>query len=402
VLLAKDARDEVTQEHCNLESGFDIDTSSSSPNHVSLRFQHEHKSTEAKEGDTKPLQTRKLPETLQKVMEHIFPLEIHSRLRDNKYQCVASLVSTPSKRCMIRRPSAPDWIFRKLSGCNTDVTYSGLLNNIRSLVQAVMCDSHQNVVLSSPSIVKIQELVPNQSHLSNGECSYLRMWIVQSRSASNQDESEEGASESESISPSNSQESESDANHGESEESGSGSDSASDVEDDAYSALTDLRNVSENDVGWVIGLGSLNGHQLAQAPYLRMLFLSRTSNKQMSMIRTVLAAGAMTGHRFRRFGELHSFNDLLEEPNTPFVGSCVNKEGFKRSQVDSGMVRWQYFRKILALRSQSACTTVLCSSSFDFTEDEWATLEDSAKHATEAYHSPTQVKRLLGRKFAAM
>jgi hypothetical protein len=109
-------------------------------------------------------------------MEHVFPLEIHSRLKGDPYLCVASLGSGPSKQCKVRRPSAPDWIFKKLSACNTDVTYSELLTHIGSLVQAVMCRPHYKTVLSGPSIVEIQKIVSDQAHLSNEDCSYLRAW----------------------------------------------------------------------------------------------------------------------------------------------------------------------------------------------------------------------------------
>jgi hypothetical protein len=112
----------------------------------------------------------------------------------------------------------------------------------------------------------------------------------ESESASDQDESEKSGSESKSIFHSDGEESENAPYHGEKEESesestlhsnsgeiernsgqdesgesGSGSDPASDVEDDAYSASADLRNVTEDDVRWVAGLGSLTGHQITQA-----------------------------------------------------------------------------------------------------------------------------------------
>lgn len=177
VLLAKNAHDVINQEHCNFKPGFDFDTSRGLPSLVSSRFQYQHKSTEAQKEHVKPLQTDNLPDTLQELLEHIFPLEIHSRLRDNQYQCVASLATTPPRQCTKGRPSIPDWICKKLYSCNTDVTYSELLNHIGSLVQAVMCALHQTTVLSSPSIAKIQELGSKQSHLSKEDCLCLQMWI---------------------------------------------------------------------------------------------------------------------------------------------------------------------------------------------------------------------------------
>jgi hypothetical protein len=105
-------------------------------------------------------------------------------------------------------------------------------------------------------------------------------------------------------------------------------------------------------------------------------------------------------------------DDLLKDINALLSGAPINRNAFKRQQVDwqigsvlrrmsslSTQFRWRCFRKTLALRSQGVCAALLCSSSFDFSEDEWAALEDSAKHAAEAYYPPTKVERLLGRKF---
>jgi hypothetical protein len=134
------------------------------------------------------------------------------------------------------------------------------------------------------------------------------------------------------------------------------------------------------------------------------------------MILTVLGTGAMTDDRCRWFRGDDLSDDLLKETNTLFLGSCITKKVFERQEVNwvsrRGVCdsvsrtsdppgRWQCFHKTLALRSQGVCATLLCSSSFDFTEDEWATLENSAKHAAEACYSPTRVGRLLGRNFVA-
>ncbi|KAF2818062.1 hypothetical protein CC86DRAFT_461261 [Ophiobolus disseminans] len=229
-----------------------------------------------------------------------------------------------------------------------------------------------------------------------------------------QDESEEFASRSGSDSDSDAVER--NFSQDETGESGSDSDLVSDVEDDANSTSTDGRNVTEDDVAWVIGLGSLNGHQLAQTPYLRVLFMSRTLDVQFSMIRTTVGAGAMADDRYEWFGEDDLLDDLLKEINDFFPDFLLEKKAFMRHENRKigialrrmrypdadAQFRWRCFRKALAMRSRDVCAALLCSESFNFSEFEWATLENSAKHATEAYYSPTQVKRLLDRNFSEM
>ncbi|CAO2657104.1 Nn.00g032300.m01.CDS01 [Neocucurbitaria sp. VM-36] len=207
-----------------------------------------------------------------------------------------------------------------------------------------------------------------------------------------------------------------DFNQDETGESGIDSEPDSDVEDDANSVSTDVRNVTEDDIAWVIGLGSLNGYQLARTPYLRELFISRTPDEQLSMIRTVLGAGVMAGDRYHWFDEEDLLDDLVKEikgilgKNFFFINrkAFINQEGWiirvalrrMAGPEANAQVRWRCFRKALAMRSQGVCAALLCSESFNFSEYEWATLENSAKHAAEAYYSPTQVEWLLGRQFS--
>jgi predicted GIY-YIG superfamily endonuclease len=153
-----------------------MDTSSSSPHYASLQSLQQHGNPEAKEDEIKPLQKQKLPGPLQSVLEHIGLLKFPSRLRDNEFQCVASVLRLPHTRCTNSRPSAPAWIFKKLAECSTDTTYSEFLYHFGGLVQAVMCGLHRNVLLSK-YIATIVRLFPSQSHLSNKDCLYLRSWI---------------------------------------------------------------------------------------------------------------------------------------------------------------------------------------------------------------------------------
>jgi hypothetical protein len=269
-------------------------------------------------------------------------------------------------------------------------------------------DSDESENVSDQGESEESEEKENASYQDEGEES------EESRHASNQGDSEDSASES--AFHSNGEETEENFGQDESEERGSDSNPASDVDDGAYSVSTDVGSVTEHDLLWVIGLGSLNGYQLARASYLRELFISRTPCEQVSMIQTVLGAGAMADDQYRWSGEEEEdedmLDDLLKDINTLSFGAPINRNAFKRQQVDwqigrvlrkmtslSTQFRWRCFRKTLALRSQGVCAALLCSSSFDFSEDEWAALEDSAKHAAEAYYPPTKVERLLGRKF---
>jgi hypothetical protein len=176
MLPDKGALDAVTQDDCKRPQ-FDMDTSSSSPYDAALPSLLQHGNPGAKLDEFRPLRKQKSLCPLQNVLEHIGLVEIQSRLRDNESRCVASISRPPHARCTNKAPSAPAWIFKKLAECSTDTTYSEFLNHIGSLVQAVMCGLHRNVVLSNKSIATIQRLVSSQSHLSNEDCLYLRSWI---------------------------------------------------------------------------------------------------------------------------------------------------------------------------------------------------------------------------------
>jgi hypothetical protein len=195
----------------------------------------------------------------------------------------------------------------------------------------------------------------------------------------------------------------------ESEESEYDSDQASDSENQTNETSQSARSITEVDLCWLIGLGALSGRQLAQAPYLRVLFLSRERDQQVSMIKDVLEAGAIGGDCYQAFdGDLQ---DLLTHLNR-FVlfGNGITERDFKRDKADqcisrvssimaskyiTDLDRWHCFRKTLILRSKEACGRLLLSQSFDFSSDEWAELENNAKYATSAHYSPNGIADLI-------
>jgi hypothetical protein len=184
--------------------------------------------------------------------------------------------------------------------------------------------------------------------------------------------------------------------------------------DALYRTATNRRHLTDEDVLWMIGLGSLNGHQLASSPYLRQLFTHRRISTQISMLKTVLGAGAMDDDTYQGSRDEDLLGDLLGDINTLFSGPEIKRRPFMRQQagrqinmalsyMSSARVtdrfRWHCFRKALTLRSRSVCNDLLCASAFDFCGDEWSNLEDDAKRASEAYYTPRRVRRFLGRNF---
>jgi hypothetical protein len=208
---------------------------------------------------------------------------------------------------------------------------------------------------------------------------------------------------------------------GESEQSqeDNGGDQSEDNGGSAYdynpaSIATNRRHLTEDDALWMIGLGSLNGYQLASSTYLRQLFTHRRISTQISMLKTVLGAGAMRGDTYERHRDGDLLGDLLSDLNTLFFGPGIERRAFKRQQMRRHIkialysmsstrvtdnFRWHCFRKALAMRSQSVCSVMLCSRAFNFSEDEWSELEDDAKRASEAFYTPRRVRRFLGRRF---
>ena len=184
--------------------------------------------------------------------------------------------------------------------------------------------------------------------------------------------------------------------------------------DTSYHIATNRRHLTEEDVLWVIGLGSLNGYQLASSTYLRQLFTHRRISTQISMLKTVLGAGAMSDDTYEWPRDRDLLGDLLSDMNTLLSGPGIKRRAFKRQQTGRQInmalksmsstrvtdnFRWHCFRKALAMRSQSFCSDILCSSAFDFSEDEWSELEDDAKRASEAFYTPRKVRRFLGHRF---
>lgn len=214
---------------------------------------------------------------------------------------------------------------------------------------------------------------------------------------------------------------EDDRSESEDESDGSEDDGESTYKDGAgskygtsYHIATNRNHLTEEDVLWIIGLGSLNGYQLASSTYLRQLFTHRRISTQISMLKTVLGDGALSDDTYEWPRDRDLLGDLLRDINTLLPGPGIERRAFKRQQAGRQIsmalyfmsltrvtdnFRWHCFRRALAMRSQSVCSAMLCSSAFDFSEDEWSELEDDAKRASEAFYTPRRVRRFLGRRF---
>lgn len=155
--------------------------------------------------------------------------------------------------------------------------------------------------------------------------------------------------------------------------------------------------LSESDYGWLIGMGSLSGYELARAPYLRTLFMARSPSRQISMLRVVLGSGSMQEDRYW-LDHKDRLGKALTYLNRGLSNGVVTKKAFREGRATKRIAtaldmmfdnqlektRWRCFRDTLSMRSAQACSeTILLDKSFNLTEEEWAAWEDSALQATD-------------------
>ncbi|KAF2025998.1 DUF1766-domain-containing protein [Setomelanomma holmii] len=113
------------------------------------------------------------------LLEHIIPHDVHARLKQNPDKCAASLVTRPDKRCRYSAKGSltlADDALRLLSDHNEDGDYAGFIEEIGSLVQAVLCGSHKNT--ATTRMIKLQKLTPVVEHMSEGEYISLVRWMA--------------------------------------------------------------------------------------------------------------------------------------------------------------------------------------------------------------------------------
>jgi hypothetical protein len=132
-------------------------------------------------------QTLKAPlarSTLPSLLEHILPLNIHSRLSTSPHVCVASAVKDPSERCSYKRHgsmSSANTYFQNIATCRDNRDYHTMLGYIESLVRVTMCGRHQNVALLQPKaearILRLRKLLTNITSMTGGDRSKLDEWL---------------------------------------------------------------------------------------------------------------------------------------------------------------------------------------------------------------------------------
>jgi hypothetical protein len=150
-------------------------------------------------------------------------------------------------------------------------------------------------------------------------------------------------------------------------------DTSLDSERSAHITWRDLQHLREADQCWELGLGSLNGHQLARVEHLRSLFINRSPVMQVSMIREVVGYGPMKGDRYFIHGQ-NLLGELIKDLNAHIpTDRRIKSEKFvcgrARSRianaVDSKLRRrvthedrWNCFRYALSIRSRRACRDI--------------------------------------------
>ncbi|KAH7357457.1 meiotically up-regulated gene 113-domain-containing protein [Pyrenochaeta sp. MPI-SDFR-AT-0127] len=137
----------------------------------------------SKDGGVNSSHTRASLKGLEKALREIIPLDIHTKLKDNPHQCVASFVAKPQERCSksLRQSSDNvDHIFKAISKCNEQKDYTNLSIQIEKLIPIVMCDGHQKVALtgprSDPRMEKLRLLVSMLPHAPNKHSSAFFTW----------------------------------------------------------------------------------------------------------------------------------------------------------------------------------------------------------------------------------
>ncbi|KAH8732159.1 T5orf172 domain-containing protein, partial [Phaeosphaeriaceae sp. PMI808] len=153
-----------------------INKQKNSPSSGSVGVKVEHKETE--------LETQAVQQPSSSYLEHILPSDIHNKLKEDRYRCIASLIKNPHERCRNKSPAQLDKvdnIFENITRFYNEANYSTLIEQIVILVRAVMCGSHQNSALSRPKSAPrmdiLRNLVSNIEKASDMELSVFSRWI---------------------------------------------------------------------------------------------------------------------------------------------------------------------------------------------------------------------------------
>ena len=112
------------------------------------------------------------------ILDHIVPLNIHSRILEHPEKCVASIVTKPGERCKSkRRGSSINAIIGKLSRCNVELDLKRFLQHIDQLVEAAMCGTHLNSARAKKRQEKLNHLVNDFTELSYEDRAEFQSWM---------------------------------------------------------------------------------------------------------------------------------------------------------------------------------------------------------------------------------
>jgi hypothetical protein len=107
-------------------------------------------------------------------------MSFQSRIAEDRWTCVASMVRDPSERCTARALDPSNniaKIIRGISKCDLEAGSSKFLDLITRLVRAVMCGTHQNSALCRTRYEKLEGWISNFHCLSENVRGELQEWI---------------------------------------------------------------------------------------------------------------------------------------------------------------------------------------------------------------------------------
>jgi predicted GIY-YIG superfamily endonuclease len=123
---------------------------------------------------------RRPKQPLHKILEHIVPISLQSRIAEDRWTCVGSMVKDPNKRC-VHPALGPnidiEEICRSIEKSDLEADSTKFLELIAQLVKAVMCGRHRNSAMCPTRHKKLTEWVSNFSSLSDKIRHELQEWI---------------------------------------------------------------------------------------------------------------------------------------------------------------------------------------------------------------------------------
>jgi hypothetical protein len=267
--------------------------------------------------------------------------------------------------------------------------------------------SHPDLVNDSPSGGKVQSKSSFGDRLA---VQSYRQGESRSRSATRSgsetahDTEEDRADSAAQSSDDNEQQASNSGNENEDNTSSSEDDRISYVHSDSSDYESESESPFDDDVldqACLIGMGSLSGYELARAPYIRPIFMTRGLQGQIAMLQDVIGRGYMEGDRY--FLEGKDILDKVLESLNFSRSDKITRSDFCEGRVPSisprvifksREARFRCFRQALSMRSVEICSEqILKADSFDLAEEEWAAWKDSASKWGRTHGGLEQIDR---------